>query len=91
MEIINILGNKLSNEIEISPPAARGLIKLAIKDEIGPFKPYNQIIFKEYESAILNSLKNRLLKLELKNVEKIIKHIKNELIEKQSLITMSNV
>ena len=91
MEIINTLGNKLSKEIEISPPAARGLIKLAIKDEIGPFKPYNQINFKELESTILNSLKNRLLKLDLKNIDIIIDHIKKELIDKQSLITMSSV
>ncbi|GAI01549.1 unnamed protein product, partial [marine sediment metagenome] len=39
MEIINYLGEYLSNIINISPPAARGLIKLAIKEELGSFKP----------------------------------------------------
>ena len=37
IEIINILGNFLSEEIKISPAAARGLIKLSIKEEMNPF------------------------------------------------------
>ena len=36
MEIIKILGENLSRLIKISPPAARGLIKMAIKDMILP-------------------------------------------------------
>jgi len=33
MEIIKYLGNQLAKKINISPPATRGLLKLAIKDE----------------------------------------------------------
>ena len=89
MEIINLLGDKLSKELKISPPAARGLIKLAIKDEVGPFKPLDQLSFRELKSIIHNSLRNRLTKLEIKSVSKIIEVINFELIDKQSLITMS--
>ena len=42
MEIYNYLGDILADKIKISPPAARGLIKLAIKDELGSFKPLIQ-------------------------------------------------
>lgn len=48
MDIIKHLGSKLAESINISAPASRGLIKLAIKDEISPFKPLNQITFNEF-------------------------------------------
>ena len=43
MEIIRYLGDKLAEQMSISSPAARGLIKLSIKDELGPFKALTKI------------------------------------------------
>ena len=65
MDIIKHLGSKLAELINISAPAGRGLIKLAIKDELGPFRPLNQVTFNEFKNTIENSLKKRLIKLEI--------------------------
>ena len=91
MEIINYLGEYLSNSINISPPAARGLIKLAIKEQLGPFKPLDHVIYKDFKLVIENSLKKRLLKLEIKETDVIIEILFDKLKEFQSLISMSNI
>ncbi|MFW9936737.1 MAG: hypothetical protein ACFFD5_03765 [Candidatus Thorarchaeota archaeon] len=91
MEIINILGNGLANKISISPPAARGLIKLSIKDEIGPFKPLELINYDDLKSTIQNSLKARLKNLQIFNTEMIISDLMDILNKNQSLITMAGV
>ena len=91
MEIIAYLGNKLAEKIDISPPAARGLLKLSIKDELDPFKPISQITFNELKSVIENALNQRLIKLEISNKDEIIKFMLEELKANQSLITMSKV
>ncbi|MFX1356325.1 MAG: hypothetical protein ACFFA8_03495 [Promethearchaeota archaeon] len=91
MEIINILGNGLANKINISPPAARGLIKLSIKDEVGPFKPLELINYDDLKSTIQNSLKARLKNLQIFNAEKIISDLIDILNKNQSLITMAGV
>lgn len=91
MEIIKYLGDKLSEKINISPPAARGLLKLSIKDELGPFIEFNKINYTDLYKVLNFSLKNRLIRLEISNYETIIKFILNELTLNQSLITMSGV
>ncbi len=91
MEIINYLGNKLAEKIRISPPAARGLLKLAIKDELGPFVPIEQIRFNDLKKVILNSLRARLIKLEIIDPNPIIEFLNDELTRNQSLITMEIV
>ncbi|MFX1242109.1 MAG: hypothetical protein ACFFA7_12750 [Promethearchaeota archaeon] len=91
MEIINMLGEKLSLKINISPPAVRGLLKLAIKDEIGPFKPLNQLNYEDFKKSIENALKIRLEKLDIKNSKKIIDILINELKKIQSIITIGGV
>lgn len=91
MEIINILGEKLSLKVKISPPAARGLLKLAIKDEIGPFKPFNQLNYEDYKNSIENALKIRLEKLDIKKPQKIIDFLRIELRKIQSIITIGGV
>ncbi|MGV9171115.1 MAG: hypothetical protein ACOC44_08245 [Promethearchaeia archaeon] len=88
MEIIKVLGKELAEHIEISPAAARGLIKLALKDEFDPFKPFEEFSYTELKKAIQHSLNSRLKKLQIKNRKKIIKLMKKELKENQSLITM---
>ncbi len=91
MEIINNLGEYLSNSINISPPAARGLIKLALKEELGPFKPIDQVNYKDFKAVIESSLKKRLIKLEIKETDIIIEILFDKLKKFQSLISMSNI
>ena len=91
MDIIKHLGSRLGELINISAPAARGLIKLAIKDEVGPFKPLNQITFNEFKTTIENSLKKRLKNLEITTFELIVQYLIRELTDYQSLITMEGV
>ena len=89
MEIINYLGDRLSEHINITPAASRGLLKLAIKDEVGPFKPLELISFNDLKNVINNSLEKRLHKLNIENLQEIIKNLLEELTKNQSLITMS--
>ena len=91
MDIIKHLGSRLAELINVSAPAARGLIKLAIKDEVGPFKPLSQVTFNEYKITIENSLRKRLKNLEIATFELIVKYMVRELIDYQSLITMGGV
>jgi hypothetical protein len=91
MEIIKILGNKLAEKINVSSPAGRGLIKLAIKDELGPFKPLNQLEFIDFKNTIVNSLKKRLEKLEISSTNEIIDLLLDKLTKNQSLITIGGV
>lgn len=91
MEIINVLGFELSNLIKISPTAARGLIKLAIKNELGPFTLFSQVTFGELKAVIDNSLKNRLIQFQLQDIESVIKILTDRLNKYQSLITMTNI
>ena len=91
MEMIKYLSIILSEEVNLTPSASGGLIRLAIKDEIGPFKPIKQLDLKDYKTSCENALKKRLQKLGVDNIDQIIKRIVNELIQNQSLIIMENV
>ena len=91
MEIIKLLGNKLAEKINVSSPAGRGLIKLAIKDELGPFTPLNQLEFVDFKNTIENSLKMRLEKLEISSTSEIIDLLLENLTKNQSLITIGAV
>lgn len=91
MEIIKFLGDKLANKINISPPAARGLLKLAIKDELGPFKPISEINFNDFKSVMKNSLRLRLIKLDIPNIDILIEYMLYNLTKNQSLTTMARV
>lgn len=89
-EIIKYLGDRLAERIGISPPAARGLIRLAIADELGPLTPLNQINFNDLKVVIEKSLKLRLKNL-VQNIDLITNYMLNKLIKNQSLITMAKV
>jgi hypothetical protein len=91
MEIIRYLGDKLAEKMNISPPAARGLIKLSIKDELGPFKELYKINYNEYLTVLKNSFRERLMKLEIPNFEGIVNNMLKELELNQSLITIAGV
>lgn len=75
----------------MSPAAARGLIKLAIIDEFGPFKPVNQLKYYQFISVIQNSLKNRLIDLDIVNYTDIVNVLIDELTRNQSLFTMAQI
>ena len=91
MEIINIIGAFLAQRVNLSPPAGRGLLKLAIKDELGPFKPYDILEYEDLKNVISKSLKQRLENLEIYGADSIIKELVNILNKNQSLLTMSKV
>ena len=91
MEIINVLAEILAENVKISQPAARGLFKLSLKDQIGPFKPLNQMEFKDFKDTINNALRERLVELKISNLEKLISNLNLQLIEKQSLISMTTI
>jgi hypothetical protein len=91
MAIIYYLGDLLSEKIGISTSASRGLIKLSIKEEIGPFKQISDIGLKDYQDVINNSLKLRLQDLNISNFEEIVDLLLKELITHQSLITMEKI
>ncbi len=91
IEIFKYLGDILAEKINITPVATRGLIKLAVKDGLDPFKPLNQINYGNLKMVFNKELKERLIKLNVQNVESIIEDILNHLIKGQSLITMANI
>jgi hypothetical protein len=91
MEIIKYLGGILAKEISVSPPAARGLLKLAIQDQFGPFKALTELEFDDLKNVIKDSLKKRLIELDIKAYERILGLIENELILNQSLITITKI
>ena len=88
MIILNYLSDILAKRIEINPSATRGLIKLSIKDQLGPFFNFNKLTFEDLKHSIQNALKDRLVKLKIDNIEEIIDLLLLELKENQSLITM---
>ena len=91
MEIIKYLGDKLSQQINISPPAARGLLKLSIMDELGPFIDLSKTSYKELCRVMKTSFKKRLINLNISDYEIIVNNMLNELRLNQSLITMAGV
>ncbi|MBY9004457.1 MAG: hypothetical protein KGD73_10830 [Candidatus Lokiarchaeota archaeon] len=91
MEVIKYLGNSLAKFTQISSPGARGLIKLALIDEFGPFKPLQHITYKELKLVIENALKKRLNSLNINNTNKIIEELLDLLAKYQSLIVMENI
>lgn len=91
MEIINILAVILAENVKISQPAARGLFKLSLNDQFGPFKPLNQMEFKDFKDTIDNALRERLVELKISNLEKLISILNVQLIENQSLISMTMI
>lgn len=91
IEIIKYLGDKLGEKINISPSAARGMLKLAIKDQVGPFKPLSQLNYSNLKLILQNALRERLEKLEIPHYESVIEFLTDELTQNQSLITMAGV
>jgi len=88
VEILNLLASIISKEISISYPAARGLLKLSIIDEFGPFKPLKELKYSDMTSVVNVSLKDRLIELNVGDYKKLILFLTNELKNNQSLFTI---
>lgn len=82
------MGKIISRELNISPPAARGIIKLSIKDEFGPFKPLRELKYSDMLLVVNNSLRRRFITLKIKNCEQILSTLRKELNENQSLFSL---
>lgn len=91
MEIIKYLAKNLAEQLGITTPAARGLIRLSIKDEFGPFKEITSLSYNDFYNVFSNSLKNRLIQLNISNYEIIVQHLLDDLTLNKSLITMEGV
>jgi hypothetical protein len=91
LSLIHFLGDILANELNISIYAARALLKLSIKDELGPFYDLNKINYSLIKKVVNNSLISRLKKLEIEKPENIIKIILNKLAQNQSLLTFESI
>lgn len=97
IEIIKFLAEYLSIKLNFSPAATRGLLKLAIQDELGPLKQVEEINFKELKLVIKNSLQKRLEKLQseqkiiIQDISLVVNDTLHQLIEGQSLISLSRI
>jgi hypothetical protein len=91
MQIIYYLGELISEKIGISPSASRGLLKLSIKDEFGPYESLESLGLTHYQKVIQNSLKKRFIDLKVENFEKLVNLLLDELMKHQSLLTMEKI
>ena len=91
IEFIAYFGKFLAEILNISAPAARGLLKLSIMEEFGPYKQLTQVTLYDFKKVLLGALKLRLIKLEVQNCDEIVEIMLIKLRENQSLITMGGV
>ncbi|MBY9021476.1 MAG: hypothetical protein KGD67_10475 [Candidatus Lokiarchaeota archaeon] len=91
IELITYLAKYLEEVLKISPPAAKGLLKLAIKEEFGPFKSFDNISLIDMKQVLEGALKMRLLNLEVQNYQEILEKLLLKLKKNQSLLTMGGV
>ncbi len=91
MEIIRYLGDILAKEINISTIAARGLLKLSIKDELGAFYDLKTMNYDDLCKVLRNSFRKRLIKLNFSTSDLITNKMLKELAQNQSLITLSGI
>jgi hypothetical protein len=87
--IIQYLGNRLAEEINLSIPAARGMIKLAIQEDFNPIAFTRPLNYGNLKHIIQNPLRERLIKLNIENIEEVLENLENQLIKGQSLATLA--
>ncbi|MFX1275501.1 MAG: hypothetical protein ACFFBP_06500 [Promethearchaeota archaeon] len=85
--MITLLGIELSKLINIELIASKGIILLATKDEYGSIK---DLTIDKLQLVLSNTLKNRLNKLGIPNIDQIIAHLDNTIIKNQSILTMAS-
>lgn len=88
MSLIEFFGDTLSKKIGKEDLVGRGLILYAIQDEVGRTDVINfDVLKKTFEK----SLKSRLEKVAVHNVDKVCDEMVKELVKNQSLLTMGIV
>ena len=87
--IIQYLGNILAEEINLSIPASRGMIKLAIQEEFNPIDFTRPLNYGNLKHIIQNPLRERLIKLNIENIEEVLENLENQLIKGQSLASIA--
>jgi hypothetical protein len=66
-------------------------MKLAIKDQVGPFTLLKDLNYESLKSVIANSLKDRLIELQVNDYNTLVETLLTELSRNQSILTMSKV
>ena len=88
-DIISLFGGYLSKIISKPIPACRGVFRLAIYDLGYKEKMFDiGLNYDELNQIISNSLKKRLLRLHVINLDEVIIELKRKLMENQAFLTM---
>ena len=85
--IMEVLGDELSNLLNIKPIQAKGLLRLSVKD-IMPDKLAEELSLKNLTDVLKGGLKGRLDRIGISNSDMIVKKMINFATNKQSLITI---
>lgn len=89
--ILYVFSEILSGKINKSLIPTAGLMRLAVKDTFPKKDDYSDLNFNEVKEVFSKGLKERLRKLSVQDVEKIIDEMILELKKHQSLFTMGRV
>jgi hypothetical protein len=85
--IIEILGDPLSEALNIKPIQAKGLLRLAIKD-VMPNKNIEHFSLKDITMVLNEGLDERLNKIGVPNSKNLVKDLISYITENQSLLTI---
>ena len=88
MSFFKFFRNILSKKIGKADIVGQGLILCAVQDEFGST---DGITFDMLKKTFENSLKERLEKVKISNVENVCAEMVKELIKNQSILTMGTV
>ncbi len=88
MNLIEFFGNLLAKKIGKTEQVGRGLILYAVQDEVGKTDVININVLTQ---TFKNSLKSRLEKVGVTNIDQVCNGMVKELIKNQSLLTMGIV
>ena len=88
MNPIEYFGDLLSKKIGKEDLVGRGLLLYSVQDEVGSTDVINLDVLKK---TFQNSLKTRLVRVNVPDVDKISDEMVKELLQKQSLLTIGAV
>jgi len=83
--IIHFFGEKLADKIERAALPCQGLLRLAIQDK--QFDP-NKLTFENMQHVFNTSLKERLKRFRIQNIDTVVSKMNVELIDNQSIFTI---
>jgi len=83
--IIQFFGEKLAEEIKRTTLPCQGLLRLAIQDkQLDP----NKLTFKQMQHVFDTSLRERLKRFRIQNIDTVVTKMNVELIDNQSIFTI---